>query len=126
MRAALDDAGAMAQGAAQAWGHAKFSVINDDERLAGLTLPELMVIEKCALCSFPRYGACAPRVHANGRLSADMLANQTCLIHYAHQGAFLRGQVTRQSLIIAPDSGIETWTQVSSLPDILLLLEYSG
>ena len=37
--------GAMAQGAAQAWGHAKFSVINDDQRLAGLSLPELMVRE---------------------------------------------------------------------------------
>ena len=64
-------------------------------------------------------------MHANGRLSADMLATLTCLIHSAHQGAFLRGKVTRQSLIIAPDSGIETWTQVSSLPDILMLLEYS-
>ena len=53
MRAALaDDTGAMAQGAAQAWGHAKFSVINDDERLAGLTPPELMVIRViCALFS---------------------------------------------------------------------------
>ena len=38
--------------------------------------------------------------------------------------AFRQGKVTRHSLVIAPDSGIETWTQVSQLPDILLLLEY--
>ena len=43
-----------------------------------------------------------------------------------HQVAFQQGKVTRQSLLIAPDSGVETWTQVSSLPDILLLLEYGG
>lgn len=35
---------AMQQSAAQAWSHSIFSVIQDDERLAGLTLPELMVL----------------------------------------------------------------------------------
>lgn len=74
---------AMQQSAAQAWAHSKFSVIHEEERMAGLSLPELMA-------------------------------------------AFRKGRVTRQSLIIAPDSGINTFTQVSQLPDILMLLESSG
>jgi hypothetical protein len=87
-----------------------------------------MVIRVCSAVPSPvtEHVRLRARVQVNGRLSADIFANQTCLTHYAHQGGFLRGKVTRQSLIIAPDSGIETWTQVSSLPDILLLLEYSG
>lgn len=74
---------AMQQSAAQAWAHSKFSVIHEDERLAGLSLPELMA-------------------------------------------AFRKGRVTRQSLLVAPNSGIDTFTQVSQLPDILLLLESSN
>ena len=33
---------AMQQSAAQAWAHSKFSVIHEEERMAGLSLPELM------------------------------------------------------------------------------------
>jgi hypothetical protein len=37
--------------------------------------------------------------------------------------AWGKGKVTRQSLIMAPEAGIDTWTQLSHLPDILLLLQ---
>ena len=40
--------------------------------------------------------------------------------------AFRDGRFTRHSLLLAPEAGIQTWTQVSQLPDILLLLEFGG
>jgi hypothetical protein len=59
---------AMLQSAAQAWSHSIFSVIQEDERLAGLTLPELMVhatwrAPACLPCATP----CAPEPRALGQ-----------------------------------------------------------